>query len=49
MQCFDPKFKIPKVSHQTVAVLAWRIKYRRNKKLIAQFSYKLRDKSNEPN
>jgi hypothetical protein len=48
-QFLDPKFKIPKVSHRMVVVLIWRIKYRRNKKLIAQFACKLRDESNETN
>jgi hypothetical protein len=37
------------VSHRIVVALVWRIKYRRNKKLIVQVTYKLRDESNKPN
>ena len=33
--CLDAKFKIPKLSHRMKILHAWRIKPRRNKKLIA--------------
>ena len=39
------KFKIPKKN----SAPAWKFKYRRNKKRIAQFACKSRDESNEPN
>jgi hypothetical protein len=46
---FRCKVQNSKVSYQMVTALVRRIKYRRNKKLIAQFSCKLRDESIEPN
>jgi hypothetical protein len=46
---FRCKVQNSKVSYQMITALVRRIKYRRNKKLIAQFSCKLRDESNEPN
>ena len=47
--CLVAKFKIPNLSHRTGIVHAWSIKFRRNKQVIVQFAYKLRDESNEPN
>ena len=47
--CLVIKFKILNLSHQTGILHAWSTKSRRNKQLIAYFTCKLRDESNEPN
>ena len=43
--CLVTKFKVPK----KISAPTWRLKSRRNKKRIAQFACKSRDKANEPN